>query len=49
MKHSLQTLKNRNLFNRHKYPSPNALDMKCFWALGYNHRGIWGMTKLSNP
>ena len=26
--HSLQILKNRNLFNRHKYPSPNALNIK---------------------
>ena len=49
MKHSLQILKNKNIFNRHKYPFPNALNIKYFWTLSYNHWGIWGITKLFNP
>ena len=37
MKYSLRKLKNKNLFKRHKYPSPNALNIKYFWTLSYNH------------
>ena len=40
MKYSLQILKNKNLFKRHKYSLPNALNIN--W-------GVWGITKLSNP
>ena len=32
MKYSLQISKNKNLFKRHKYPSPNALNIKHFWT-----------------
>ena len=35
MKYSLQILKNKNLFKRDKYPSPNALNIKCFCFLSY--------------
>ena len=31
MKYSLRILKNKNLFKRLKYPSPNALNIKYFW------------------
>ena len=41
MKLSLQILKNKNLFKRHKYPSPNALNIKYFWTLSYYHWGFW--------
>ena len=37
MKYSLQILKNKNLFKRRKYPSPNALNIKYFWTLSYNY------------
>ena len=37
------------LFKRHKYPSPNALNIKYFWTLSYNHWEFLGITKLSNP
>ena len=49
MKYSLQILKNKNLFKRHKYPSPNALNIKYFWTLSDNHWVCWGITKLSDP
>ena len=49
MKYSLQILKNKNLFKRHKYPSPNALNIKYFWTLSYNNWGFLSITKLSNP
>ena len=49
MKHSLQILKSKNIFNRHKYPFPNALNIKYFWTHSCNHWGFWGITKLSNP
>ena len=48
MKYSLQILKNKNLFKRHKYPSPNALSIKYFSTFSYN-RGFFSITKLSNP
>ena len=41
MKHSLRILKNKNLFKRHNYPSPNALNIKHFWTICYNHWGVW--------
>ena len=31
MKYSLWILWNKNYFKRLKYPSPNALNIKCFW------------------
>ena len=37
MKYSLRKLKNKNLFKRHKYPSPDALNIKYFGTLSYNH------------
>ena len=37
MKYSLQILKNKNLFKRLKYPSPNALNIKYFSTLSYNY------------
>ena len=50
MKYSLRILKNKNLFNRRKYPSQNALNIKYFWPLSYNHWGfLGGITELSNP
>ena len=49
MKYSLQILKNKNIFKRHKYPFPNVWDIKYFWTLSYNHWGSWGITELSNP
>ena len=39
MKYSLQILKKKNLFKRHKY----------FWTLIYNHWVFLSITKLSNP
>ena len=48
MKYSLRILKNKNLFKRHKYPSPNASNIKYFWTLSYNHWRFFGITKLSN-
>ena len=44
MKYSLQMLKTL-LFKRHKYPSPNALNIKYFWTLSYNHWAFLGITK----
>ena len=41
MKYSLLILKNKNLFKRHKYPFPNALNTKYFLTLSYNHWGFW--------
>ena len=32
MKYNQQILKNKNLFKRSKYPSPNALNIKYFWT-----------------
>ena len=49
MKYSLQILKNENLFKRHTYPSQNALNIKQFQKLSYDHWGFSGITKLSNP
>ena len=49
MKYSLRIIKNKNLFKRHKYPSLNALSIKYFQTLSYNHWGFFGITKLSNP
>ena len=49
MKYSLQILKNKNLFKRHKYPFTNALNIKYFGNLSYNHCGALDITKLSNP
>ena len=43
MKYSLQILKNKNLFKRHKNPSPNALKIKYFWTLSYNHWVFFGI------
>ena len=34
---------------RHKHPFPNALNIKYFWTLGYNHWCFLGITKLFNP
>ena len=49
MKYSLQILKNRNLFKRHKYPSPNAWNIKMFLDHQlYKHLRVLGTTKLSN-
>ena len=31
------------------YPSPNALNIKYFWTLSYNHWEFLSITKLSNP
>ena len=39
MKYSIRIVKNKNLFKRHKYPSPNAFSIKYFWTLSCNH---WG-------
>ena len=41
MKYSLQISKNKNLFKRHKYPSPNALNIKHFWTLIKTIGGSW--------
>ena len=30
------------LFKRLKYPSPNALNMRCFWTPSYNYREFGG-------
>ena len=49
MKCSLRILKNKNLLKKHKYLFPNALNMKYFWTLSYNHWGFFDITKLSNP
>ena len=49
IKYSLWKFKNKNIFKRHKYPSPNASSIKYFWTLTYNHWGFLGITKLSNP
>ena len=49
MKYSLQIPKNKNIFKRHIYPFPNALNIKYFWTLSYNHWEFLGITKLSNP
>ena len=49
MKYSLRILKNKNLFKRHKHPSPNALNIKYFWTFSYKHWGFLIITKLSNP
>ena len=43
MKYSLQILKNKNLFNRHKNPSQNAMNIIYFWTLSYNHWGFFGI------
>ena len=45
----LRKLKNKNLFKRHKYSSPNVLNIRYFGALSYNHWGSLGITKLFNP
>ena len=42
-------LKNKNVFKRLKYPSPNALNIRYFWTLSYNYWGFGSITKLSNP
>ena len=47
MKYSLRILKNKTLFKRHKYPFPNALNVKYFWTISYNQWGFLGITKLS--
>ena len=48
MKYSLQILKNRNLFKRHKYPSPNAWNIKMFLDPQlYKHWRFW--VSLSYP
>ena len=49
IKYSLWILKNKNLFNRHKYPPTNALNMKYFWTLSYKHWWFLSISKLSNP
>ena len=49
MKYSLQILKNKNLFKRHKYPSPTALNIQYFWTFSYNYWGFLGIIKLYNP
>ena len=42
MKYSIRIVKNKNLFKRHKYPSPNAFSIKYFWTLSCNHwGGFW--------
>ena len=48
MKYSPEILKNKNFFKTRKYSFPNALSIKYFWTLGYNHWGVLGITKLSN-
>ena len=47
MKYSLRTLENKNLFKRHKYPSPDALNIKYFWTLSYKHWGF--LVSLNYP
>ena len=47
--YSLRILKSKNLFKRHEYPSPNALNIKYFWTFNYNHWGFFGITILTNP
>ena len=42
-------VKNTKIFSRDKYPSPNALKIKYFCTVSYNHWGLLGITKLSNP
>ena len=49
MKYSPRRLKDKNLFNRHKYPSSYALNFKYFWTLTCDHWGFLSITKLSNP
>ena len=44
MKYSLRILKNKNLIKRHKHPSPDALSIKYFWTLSYNHWELLGIT-----
>ena len=39
---------NTHLFKKHKYPSPNALNIKYSWTLNYNHWVFLSITKLSN-
>ena len=48
MKYSVWILKNKNIFKRHKHPSPNALNTKYFWILSYNYCRFLGITKISN-
>ena len=45
---NLQILKNKNLFKRQKFPSPNAMNIKYFCTLSYNHWGFLSNTELSN-
>ena len=42
MKHSVQILKDKNIFSRHKYPSLNALKIKYFSTLTTTIRGEGG-------
>ena len=49
MKYSLPILKNKTFFKKHNYLYPNALKIKYFWNLSYNHWGFWDITKPSNP
>ena len=49
MKYSLQIPKNRNLFKRHKYPSPNAWNIKISLDPQPLPLGVLGIFKLSNP
>ena len=39
---------NTHLFKKHKYPSPNALNIKYSWTLNYNHWVFLSITKLCN-
>ena len=48
MKYGTRILKSQTFFNRHKYSSPNALNIKYFWTFNYNHCGVLGITKLSD-
>ena len=49
MKYSLRILKNKNLFKRLKYPSPDAMNFKYFRKVSCNYWGFLGITKLCNP
>ena len=44
---SLQILKNKNLFKRHKYPSLNSSNMKYFWNTSPTMGAVSGITKSS--
>ena len=49
MKYSLRLLRNKNLFRRHKYRSPNCIEYQMFLDPQLHPLGFLGITKLSNP